>query len=80
MGGFDQAAHAIRRIGQQPHGDGMSDGRDIGVVHRFVGLGFDHDPDVSVVIEHGLKRLGDAFGGHDGIFGFADIGAFTGEP
>ena len=80
MRGFDQAADAFRRIGHQTHGDRVTDGRDVGVVHRFIGLGFDHDADVFVVVEHGLDRGSDAFGGDHRVFGFADIGAFAGEP
>ena len=80
MRGLDQAADALRSVGHETHRDRVTDGRDVGVVHRLVRLGLDHDADVLVVVEHLLHGVGDALGGDDGILGFADVGAFTGEP
>jgi hypothetical protein len=58
----------------------MADGRDVGDVHRFIGLGFDGDAHVLVVGQHfvdGLDQVIDAFAG---VLGFAEVGTLAGEP
>jgi hypothetical protein len=80
VGGFDQAADAVGVAAAVGHGDGVANGGEVGVVHRLVGLGLDGDLDVLVVIQDGVDGVEQVFVGVDGVLGFADVGAFAGEP
>ena len=77
---LNETAHTGGITGHKSHGDGVTDGGDIGVIHGFVGLGFDHHTDVFVIVQHHLQSICDALSGDHRVFGFTDIGTFTGKP
>jgi hypothetical protein len=58
----------------------VSDGRQVGLVHRLVGLGFAKDTDFLVVLENGVPGVDDAADGGSCAFGLADVGALACEP
>ena len=80
VGGLDQAAHALRIDRLRADVQRVADGGDVGVVHRLVGFRLDGDFDVLVVVEHGVDRIEQPLVGVEGVFGFADIGAFSRGP
>ena len=78
--GLDQALHAagiVRCVGQ---GDGVADGRNVGLVGGFVGLRLDPDFDVGIVVEHGVDGLQKTLIGEARVLGLADVGAFARQP
>ena len=80
VGGFDESADAFGIGGEIGDGQGMTDGRDVGDVHRFVGLRFDGDADVLVVGQHLVDRLDQVIDAFARVLGFAEVGALAGEP
>ena len=58
----------------------MADGRQIGLVHRLVGLGLAQDADLLVVLEDRVPGVDDPGDGRLGVLGLADVGAFAGQP
>ena len=66
-----------RRIGHAHH---VADGGQIRLVHRLVGLGFAQNADFPVVLEDRVPGLDDPGDGGLGALGFADVGAFAGQP
>jgi hypothetical protein len=52
MGGFDEGADAFGIARELGDGEGMTNGGNVGDIHRFIGFGFDGDADFLVVREH----------------------------
>ena len=80
VGGLDEALDALMVLGGVGEGEGVADGGHVGLVGRLIRLRLDPDFDVLVVVEHRVDRLEEALVGQLGILGFADVGAFAGEP
>ena len=59
----------------------VADRRQVGLVHRLVGLRLDDDADVLVVLEQRVDaRRADAAYGVDRVLGLADVRALAGQP
>ena len=80
MGAFDERADAFGVASQLSEGERVADGGNIGVVHRFVGLGLDGEPGALVVGEHFIESLDEILDAAGSALGFADVGAFAREP
>lgn len=78
--GFDEDARAIGVDGFVREADHVADGREVCLIHRFVGFGFTENADLGIVFEDGVPGVGDAADRGFGVFGLADVGSFTGEP
>lgn len=80
MGGFDERPDSFGIGSQLGDGQGMADGRNVGVIHRFIGLGFDGQAGTAIVSEHLVESLDEQFDAALSIFGFAQVSAFAGQP
>src|ERR1041384_7947804 len=58
----------------------MTNGRQISVIHRFIGLGLDGKANFSIVRQHFVDRLYKEFYAATAILRFAQISSFTSEP
>ena len=58
----------------------MADGRQIGLVHRLVGLGLAEDADLLVVLEDRVPGVDDPGDGRLGVLGLADVRPLAGQP
>jgi len=54
--------------------------RDVGLIHRLVGLGFDGDLDLGVVFEHVVDGLDQSIDRDLAVLGLANVRAFAREP
>src|ERR1043166_6264702 len=57
MSRLDQGADALWITRELRDGERMTDGRDIRMVHRFVRLGLNCEPNLFIVQEHFVERL-----------------------
>ena len=80
MGGFDQATDAFGRTRKLCDGQRVTDGRHVGVVHRFVGFWLNGETHLPVVGQHLVERFDEIIHAAPGIFRLADVAAFAGEP
>ena len=80
MGRLNDAAHSLGILGELGNGQRMPGGGQVGVIHGLIGLGLDGQPDLLVVLEHRIESLDQQFGGARSRLGFAQVGAFAGQP
>src|SRR5262245_22801248 len=58
----------------------MADGREVSMIHRFVGFGLDGETDFLIVREHLVKGGDEPFHATAAVLGFADVSAFARQP
>ncbi len=80
VGAFDQDAGTAGIDGLVGDADHVADGRQIGLIHRLVGLGLAQHADVLVVFEDGVPGIDDPGDRRLGALGLADVASLACQP
>ena len=80
MGGLNEAPDPFRVAGELRDGERVTDGRQIGMVHRLVRLGLDRQADLPLVPQHLVQGLYDEIHAAPAVLRFAKISPFARQP